>query len=116
MPTAGRPYRCRGLHPTPLHEEDRPHDDRSAPADPALGLAALLGADRPPYRSDLTSRTVAFWEAQAKGDPQGFLERREVAGAYLARLRESGDIADAVKAEEAARKSLKISGRRMPPR
>jgi tetratricopeptide (TPR) repeat protein len=63
---------------------------------------------RMPYDPELVSKTVAFWKKQAERDPEGALERRELAGAYLARQRETGDIADAVKAEEAARQSLKI--------
>ena len=64
--------------------------------------------DRMPYDPQLASKTVAFWEKQAERDPEGALERRELAGGYLARQRETGNIADAVKAEEAARQSLKI--------
>src|SRR5262249_43031270 len=64
--------------------------------------------ERTPYDPELVSKTVAFWEKQAERDPEGALERRELAGAYLARQRETGDIADAVKAEEAARQSLRI--------
>ena len=64
--------------------------------------------DRVPYDPELVSKTVAFWKAQADRDPQGALEYGNLAGAYLSRQRESGDIADAVKAEEAARRSLKI--------
>ena len=77
--------------------------------------AALAGPatadDRTPYDPTLATRNVAFWEGRAKLDPEGFLEWREVASAYLARQRETGDIADAVKAEEAARRSLKIQTR-----
>ncbi len=62
--------------------------------------------ERVPYDPSLVGRTVAFWEKRAARDLQGALERRELAGAYLARHRETGDIADAVKAEEAARESL----------
>ena len=64
--------------------------------------------DRTPYEPGLVDRTVAFWEAQAARDPGGFLELRELAAAHLARQRETGEIADAVRAEDAARRSLKI--------
>ena len=62
--------------------------------------------ERPPYDPTLADKTIAFWKAQADRDPEGALERRELAGAYLARQRETGDIADAVRAEDAARRSL----------
>ena len=63
---------------------------------------------RNPYDPSRSAATVAFWERKAAGDAQGAIARRELAGAYLARGRETGDIADAVKAEAAARESLKI--------
>lgn len=64
--------------------------------------------DRVPYEPGLADRTIAFWERQAALDPQGFLELRDLSNAYLARQRETGDIADAVRAEDAARRSLRI--------
>ena len=78
-----------------------------------LVAATMLGqgpasTDRMPYDPKLADKSVAFWEGRAKGDPEGFLDLRDLAGAYLARQRERGDIADAVKAEAAARASLKI--------
>ncbi len=48
--------------------------------------------------------------------PQGYIAYRELAGAYLARQREVGDIADAVRAEEAARQSLRSRRRTTPAR
>jgi tetratricopeptide (TPR) repeat protein len=63
---------------------------------------------RMPYDPELISKTVAFWEKQAERDPEGALELRELAGLYLTRQRETGNIDDAVKAEVAARQSLKI--------
>jgi tetratricopeptide (TPR) repeat protein len=64
--------------------------------------------ERTPYDPELVNKTIAFWQKQADRDPEGALERRELAGAYLARHRETGDVATAVKAEEFARQSLKI--------
>lgn len=65
-------------------------------------------SEREPYDPQLAHRTVAFWKARVEADPQGALALRELAGAYLARGRETGDIADAVRAEQAARRSLDI--------
>ncbi len=68
---------------------------------------------REPYDPQRASKTVAFWEARVKADAQGAIALRELAAAYLARGRETGDIADAVRAERAARRSLEIlPGRR----
>jgi tetratricopeptide (TPR) repeat protein len=67
---------------------------------------------REPYDPELATQNVAFWESRVKRDPDGFLELRELASAYLARLRETGDVADAVKAEKAARRSLKVMKQR----
>ncbi len=83
-------------------------------------FAGVLGADAPTNNTEeriahdpsTAGKTIAFWEARTQRDPGGFLEWRELAGAYLARQRETGDIADAVKAEAAARRSLKIFERR----
>ena len=70
---------------------------------------------RVPYDPDLTRKTVVFWEERSKRDAEGVLELRELAAAYLARQRETGDIADAVRAEDAARRSLKILRRNNVP-
>ncbi len=63
------------------------------------------------FDPEVNRTSVAYWESQAGRDPEGALAFRELAAAYLARHRESGDIADAVRAEKAARSSLKILSR-----
>jgi len=88
--------------PSPARGATRP--GRPAPGD--LPTAAV--ADRDAYDPGQAGRTVAFWKAQAARDPQGGLERRQLAAALLALHRERGDIDDAVRAEAAARDSLKI--------
>jgi tetratricopeptide (TPR) repeat protein len=91
-----------GLHGRGAREVSRSSRD-------VARLGGLSRSDeRTPYDPGLIARTIAFWEQQSERDREGALERRELAGAYLARQRETGDIADAVKAEEAARQSLKI--------
>ncbi len=60
------------------------------------------------YNPEAASRTVAFWEAKVRVDPRGAIALRELAGAYLARQRETGAIEDAVRAEDAARRSLEV--------
>jgi len=77
-----------------------------------VGTGEKPSAQRMPYDPELARKTVAFWESRAGKDPMGFLEWRELSAAYLARQRETGDIADAVKAKDAARRSLKISEKR----
>jgi len=80
----------------------------SQTADPSGPVDLSAPADRVPYDPELINRTVAFWEGLARRDPEGAIAERELAGAYLARQRETGDVADAVRAEAAARRSLKI--------
>src|SRR5262245_27826093 len=81
-------------------------------------LPAGLGGDtnemvdgsvrRAPYNPATLRKTVEFWEGRARKSPGRFLEHLELAGAYLARQRETGDIQDAVRAERAARRSLEL--------
>jgi tetratricopeptide (TPR) repeat protein len=80
-------------------------DDRSTRTslENSSGLTA-----RPPYDAQQTQKTVEFWEQREKKDPIGAIARCNLAGAYLARQRESGLIEDAVRAERAARASLAI--------
>ena len=63
---------------------------------------------RTPFDPTLANKNVVFWKSVVVKDAQGAIARRELAGAYLARQRETGDIADAVLAEAAARDSLAI--------
>jgi tetratricopeptide (TPR) repeat protein len=91
----------------------------------SLGLIGLLpvlrGGDldnlayptlrRAPYNPGSIQKAVAFWEGRVQKTPERFLEQRELAGAYLARQRELGDVQDAVRAERAARRSLELLGR-----
>lgn len=51
---------------------------------------------------------VAFWQGRVREDPQGAIALSNLAGAYMALQRESGDISYAGKAEQAARLSLKM--------
>ena len=79
-------------------------DDHSRkPAEEASATFA-----RPPYNEQQVQKTVEFWERREKKDPRGAIARRNLAGAYLARARETGRIEDAVLAERAARSSLEI--------
>src|SRR5262252_5735320 len=81
-------------------------------------LPAGLGGDldddadgalrRAPYDPATVRKTVDFWEGRVRKSPGRFLEHRELAGAYLARQRETGDVQDAVRAERAARRSLEL--------
>ena len=66
---------------------------------------------RAPYHPGSVQKTVEFWEGRTKKAPNRYLEFRELAGAYLARQRETGDIEDAVRAERAARRSLELQDR-----
>ena len=80
---------------------------RVATSEPAPGYHEEP-IERIPYDPKQIQATVAFWENRVKTDPEGAIALRELAGAYLARQRETGENADAVRAEAAARQSLKI--------
>jgi len=67
-----------------------------------------IATERAPYDPELTRKNVASWEAAVRRDPRGAIALRELAGAYLSLQRETGEIADAVRAEDSARRSLKI--------
>ena len=73
--------------------------------------APPISTERTPYDPERARKTVAFWQAQSDRDAQGAIALRELAAAYLSLQRETGDIADAVRAEDAARRSLKILSR-----
>jgi tetratricopeptide (TPR) repeat protein len=84
---------------------NRPQTGPSANTDTAVAVAI---AARDKFDAAQSSKTIAFWEAQTKRDPQGALGWNFLAGAYLQRGRESGDIRDSLRAEAAARRSLKL--------
>ena len=66
-------------------------------------------AERPPYDPDLTYKMVTFYQGRVRRNPQnGAIEWAQLAGAYLQRCRETGDIADALRGEAAAKRSLAI--------
>lgn len=63
---------------------------------------------RAAYDSTLAQRNVEFHAARVRRDPEGAIGWRMLAEACLQRARETGDLQDAARAEEAARRSLKI--------
>src|SRR5437868_3509031 len=76
------------------------HPSRSAPV--------ALVQERAPYDPNTVYQKIVFFERRARSDPRGALARVLLAGAYLQHCRETGDLADAVRAERAARESLAI--------
>ncbi len=89
----------------------RPQVPAATTAEPNKPVDLPAVTDRIPYDPELSKKTAAFWDAQSKRDAQGFIELRELAAAYLALGRETGRIEDAVRAEDAARRSLKVMSR-----
>ncbi len=93
---------------------------RVAPARAAPGMVSAVSpfsgepisappVERPPYDPALTYKMVAFCQSRVRMNPQnGAIEWAQLAGAYLQRCRETGDIADAQRGEQAARRSLAI--------
>jgi tetratricopeptide (TPR) repeat protein len=63
-----------------------------------------LAADQAAAREE----RIAFFEARAAADPLDFLSLNTLAGEYLQRARETGDVADYERAEAAAEQSLNI--------
>src|SRR5205807_8101160 len=55
-----------------------------------------------------TGARVSFFETRVKRDAMDFYAYNELAGAYLQRVRELGDVADYRRAEVALRRSLEI--------
>jgi tetratricopeptide (TPR) repeat protein len=80
----------------------------SAPLASQPAWAQATTSSSASYDSQSSTQTIEFWRGRAQNDPQSAVSFRELASAYLARQRERGDIADAVRAEAAARQSLKI--------
>jgi len=82
----------------------------------ALALLALLlrgGGDEPgaPTSANVspvaaTSEAVAFWEARVAQDPADFVALNRLAGAYIQRGRETGDVSDYTRAQAAVDSSL----------
>ncbi|MEX0683275.1 MAG: tetratricopeptide repeat protein [Dehalococcoidia bacterium] len=63
---------------------------------------AAVSAD--PYA--VTNSNVAFWEARVQRDPADFVAYNRLAGAYLQRARETGDVGDYSRAQAAVDTSL----------
>ena len=89
-----------GCHPS--------HEAASPPSSPPV--------ERPPYDPALTYKNVAFYQKCVQRNPQnGAIEWGQLSNAYLQRCRETGDIADAQRAERAARRSLAIRSNNNAP-
>ena len=61
---------------------------------------------RAPYDPTLTDRTVAFYEDRVRRDDRGAISWAMLAGWYMRRSRETGDVRDVARAERAAPRSL----------
>jgi tetratricopeptide (TPR) repeat protein len=77
-----------------------------SPASPAMASV------RTPVDLSATSKNIAFYEQRVKSDPQGAIAMAGLADWYLQRSRETGDVADALRAEKMARRSLELRKRR----
>ncbi len=71
----------------------------------AATIAAKAAAPLPNI-AEIRDKDIEFYTARAKRDPTGATDLSRLAGLYLDRARETGDPHDAVRAEEAARRSL----------
>lgn len=77
---------------------------RTAPVAARASLVAL----RPPYDPTLLPKTMAFHEKKLKETPHSAMEINFLAANYNQLCRETGDIADTLRAEQLARRSLKV--------
>lgn len=82
-------------------------DRAAAPYDP------VLAATPAPLRDDALVRreTIAFEERRVREDPTDQITPRMLAGQYLQRYRERGDVGDLSRAEAMARRSLALQPR-----
>jgi tetratricopeptide (TPR) repeat protein len=71
------------------------------PAAARLPLATQL------TETEIRDRDIEFYSARAKNDPTGATDLARLSALYLQRSRETGDPRDALRAEEAARRSLR---------
>ncbi len=69
------------------------------------------GNVRPAYDPEAVHRNLEFYAKQVRYDPQSAIFRSNLANWYLESYRESGDGADVLAAEKAARASLQIRSR-----
>jgi tetratricopeptide (TPR) repeat protein len=77
---------------------------QTANADPIMQLAPA-----PPEQDYLTrDKSVAFLESRYKKDPADMITPARLSAEYLQRYRERGDIGDVLRAESAARESLRV--------
>src|SRR5687767_2742025 len=72
----------------------------------AAGDGASNGPARP--EAEIRELDIGFYQARAGRDQYGASDRAQLARLYLQRARETGDHADLLRAEEAARGSLAI--------
>lgn len=74
----------------------------------ATSTASSAVASRVPHDPNQARALATFWEQQVRRDREGALGWRNLADAYLSLARETGKIEPVVKAENAARQSLKL--------
>ena len=78
---------------------------------PVLSFTAAAPAEtvtRPAYDATLPDKTVRFLEERERQDPKGAIGIALLASAYHRRFEEAGDADDLIRAEAAARRSLRI--------
>src|SRR5579871_43893 len=84
------------------------------PRKAAPAPSASVVYPRPPYDPTRLTKTIAFYEERVRTDPKAAIESGLLSGFYSQRCRETGDIADAVRAEKMARHALQIRSSHNP--
>lgn len=80
-------------------------------AHPSAPVRLPPAASRGPYDPAQTPNAIAAFSRRVRDDKRDWLIRSLLAGYYLQRCRETGDIGDAVRAEQMARQSLALFSR-----
>jgi len=84
------------------------HSTPVYPVAASTSATRMMASERRPYDATLLPKTIDFFAGRARKDPQDAIDCALLAGFHLQRCRETGDIADAQRAEAAARRSLAI--------
>ena len=71
-----------------------------------LAAAATMAVEAAAAESEVRTKDIAFYETRAASDPESAGDRAQIAALYFQRARETSDVEDYVRAEEAARASL----------
>ena len=79
---------------------------------PTSSQVATIATAAPLSESEILDRDIEFYKLRADRDPTGATDMARLSALFLQRSRETGDPSDALRAESAARRSLRNRGSR----